>query len=466
MFHFLRQQGTRWLLLLAFAELCAFVGSLVAAMYIRFWSEPDYLEVFSTSFELRAVVFGVVMVTSMAAIGLYQRSLRDNWLGLLARQAIGFVMGSIAVTFVFYLVPQIFIGRGVIAVALLISFPVIAVGRHIFLRLVDVNALKRRVLVLGAGRRAGKIVHRMRRRVDRRGFVVVGYLPVEGETASVPEELQLDASESLYSIAQRLQINEVVIATEDRRGQLPMPDLLACKQDGIIITNLITFFEREQGKVKLSLIDPSWLIFSNGFDATPLRRMSKRIFDVSSTLLMLVFVWPLMLLAALAIWIESGPGAPILYRQERVGERGKTFQLIKFRSMRTDAEKDGVARWASKEDDRVTRTGRFIRKVRIDELPQLWNVLRGDMSLIGPRPERPQFVEELEKKIQYYDLRHCVKPGLAGWAQLNYPYGADEKDAAEKLKYDLFYVKNHNFTLDLIILIQTFEVILFRRGAR
>lgn len=466
MLHFLRQQGTRWLLLLAFAELCVFVGSLVAAMYLRFWAEPDYLEVFSASFEVRAVVFGVVMVTSLAAIGLYTRTLRDKWLGLLARQTIGFVMGAIAVTFVFYLIPQIFIGRGVIGVALLISFPIIAAGRALFLRLVDVKALKRRVLVLGAGRRAGKIVHRMRRRVDRRGFDVVGYLPVAGETSSVPEELRLDMAESLYEIALRLQINEVVIATEDRRGQLPMHDLLACKQDGISITNLITFFEREQGKVKLSLIDPSWLIFSNGFDATPLRKMSKRIFDVSSTLVMLLILWPLMLLTALAIWIESGPGAPILYRQERTGERGRPFQLFKFRSMRTDAEKDGVARWASAEDDRVTRTGRFIRKVRLDELPQLWNVLRGDMSLIGPRPERPQFVAELEKKIQYYDLRHCVKPGLAGWAQLNYPYGADEKDAAEKLKYDLFYVKNHNFTLDLIILIQTFEVVLFRRGAR
>lgn len=466
MFHFLRQQGTRWLLLLALGEFCVFIGSLMAAMYIRFWAEPEYLEVFSASFELRAVVFGLVMVTSLAAIGLYQRSLRDNWLGLLARQSIGFVMGSIAVTFVFYLAPQIFIGRGVIGVALLISFPIVALGRSLFFRMVDIKALRRRVLVLGAGRRAAKIVNQMRRRVDRRGFVVVGYLPVEGEATSVSEEFLLDNSEGLYEIVLRLQINEVVIATEDRRGQLPMPDLLACKQDGVVITNLITFFEREQGKVKLSLIDPSWLVFSNGFDATPLRKMSKRLFDVCATVFLLVFSWPLMLLTVLAIWIESGSGAPILYRQERVGERGKTFQLIKFRSMRVDAEKDGVARWASKEDDRVTRAGRFIRKVRIDELPQLWNVLRGDMSLIGPRPERPRFVEELEKKIQYYALRHCVKPGLAGWAQLNYPYGADEKDAAEKLKYDLFYVKNHNFMLDLIILIQTFEVVLFRRGAR
>ncbi|SFM99758.1 TIGR03013 family XrtA/PEP-CTERM system glycosyltransferase [Dokdonella immobilis] len=466
MLRFLREQGARWLLVLAVAEFLVLVGALILAMRIRFWSAPEDLAAFSILIEVRATLFGLVMVTSMAAIGMYQKSLRDNLLGLIARQTIGFVMGGIATAFLFYLVPQLFIGRGVIGYALLISFPIIAFGRALFLRLVDIKALKRRVLVLGVGARAEKIVHRMRRRVDRRGFLVVGFLPMNGEAPVVPDELVVKSDKPLAEIAERMQINEIVIAAEDRRGQLPMHDLLACKQRGITITNLITFFEREQGKVKLSLIDPSWLIFSQGFDATPLRKASKRIFDVTSTAIMLLVLWPLMVLTALAIWIESGPGAPILYRQERVGERGKPFPLIKFRSMRTDAEKDGVARWASKEDDRVTRVGRFIRKVRLDELPQLWNVLRGDMSLIGPRPERPQFVAELEKKIQYYDLRHCVKPGLAGWAQLNYPYGADEKDAAEKLKYDLFYVKNHNFTLDLIILIQTFEVILFRRGAR
>jgi sugar transferase (PEP-CTERM system associated) len=466
MLRFLREQGARWLLLLAVGEFLVLVGSLILATRIRFWSAPEDLAAFSILIEVRATLFGLVMVTSLAAIGMYQKSLRDNLLGLIARQTIGFVMGGIATAFLFYLFPQLLTGRGIIGYALLISFPIIALGRALFLRLVDIKALKRRVLVLGVGPRAEKIVHRMRRRVDRRGFHVVGFLPMNGEAPAVPDELLVKSDKPLAELAERMQINEIVIAAEDRRGQLPMHDLLACKQRGITITNLITFFEREQGKVKLSLIDPSWLIFSQGFDATPLRKASKRIFDVSATVVMLVVLWPLMVLTALAIWVESGPRAPILYRQERVGERGKTFPLIKFRSMRTDAEKDGVARWASKQDDRVTRVGRFIRKVRLDELPQLWNVLRGDMSLIGPRPERPQFVAELEKKIKYYDLRHCVKPGLAGWAQLNYPYGADEKDAAEKLKYDLFYVKNHNFTLDLIILIQTFEVILFRRGAR
>jgi exopolysaccharide biosynthesis polyprenyl glycosylphosphotransferase len=207
-------------------------------------------------------------------------------------------------------------------------------------------------------------------------------------------------------------------------------------------------------------------VFSGGFNATPLRQLSKRCFDLGIAALVLLLTWPFMLMVALAIRIESGPGQPIFYLQERVGVRGKSFRLAKFRSMRTDAEIDGVARWASKNDDRVTRVGRFIRKVRLDELPQLWNVLKGEMSFIGPRPERPQFVADLATKIRYYNLRHCLKPGLAGWAQLRYPYGASDEDAAEKLKYDLYYVKNHNLLFDLLILIQTIEVVLFGRGAR
>jgi exopolysaccharide biosynthesis polyprenyl glycosylphosphotransferase len=197
-----------------------------------------------------------------------------------------------------------------------------------------------------------------------------------------------------------------------------------------------------------------------------LRRLIKRSFDLAAALIMLALAWPLMLLTALAIRIESGPGAPVFYRQERVGEHGRTFWLVKFRSMRTDAERDGVARFARTDDDRVTRVGRFIRKGRLDELPQLWNVLHGDMSFIGPRPERPQFVDNFNANIRYYPLRHCVKPGLTGWAQLRYAYGASQEDAEEKLKFDLFYVKNHNLMFDLMILLQTVEVVLFGRGAR
>lgn len=465
MLRFLREQGARWLLLLGILEFLTLTASLVAGFHLRYWNAPDDLAQYSPLLFLRALGFATVLVGSLAALGLYQPRLRESWFGLLTRQAVGFVAGSCLLALVYYIVPQLYVGRSAFGIAIVIGFVLIAIGRVVFMRVVDVEALKRRVLVVGSGRRAAMIIDRMRRRVDRRGFKLVGFLTVEGEAPRVPENLLLEVNESLSDYVTRLQINEIVVGPDNRRGTLPMEELLYCKQRGVSVTDLVTFFERELGKVKLDLVNPSWLVFSDGFDASPLRRASKRLFDVAFAMIVLVMTWPLMLLTALAILIESGVRAPVLYRQERVGERGKPFPLIKFRSMRTDAEKDGVARWASKHDDRVTRVGRFIRKVRLDELPQLWNVLRGDMSLIGPRPERPQFVEDLAKKIRYYELRHCVKPGLAGWAQLNYPYGATEADAAEKLKYDLFYVKNHDFMLDLMILIQTVEVVVFRRGA-
>lgn len=466
MHRFVREQGARWLLLLAALEFVLLTLSLVLAMHVRYWSDPEGLAFHSPYLIVRALMFGVIIVAALAALGMYQPRLRESGFGLLARQFLGFIVGGIGAVIVFYVIPQVYVGRGVLGIALLIAFPLVAVFRTVFMRLVDVESLKRRVLVLGSGRRAAMVDERMRRRVDRRGFNLVGFVPLAGETASIPQSRQLHLDEPLSAFVARMQINEIVVGPDNRRGLLPMEELLECKQAGVLVTDLISFFERELGKIKLSLIEPSWLVFSDGFDTTPLRRLSKRAFDVVGAMMVLAMTWPLMLGAVIAIRLESGSGAPILYRQDRVGERGKPFPLIKFRSMRTDAEKDGVARWASKHDDRVTRVGRFIRKVRIDELPQLWNVLLGDMSLIGPRPERPQFVDELAEKIRYYQLRHCVKPGLAGWAQLNYPYGATEEDAAEKLKYDLFYVKNHNFMLDLMILIQTVEVVLFRRGAR
>ena len=466
MFRYIREQGARWLLLLAVADFLLLAGSLLLATRIRFWLQPEDLASHSEFLLPRAAVFALVVIASLAALGLYQPRLRENWIGLIARQVVGFLVGGAALALLFYFLPQAYFGRGLFGLALLIGFVLLTLARVAFARLVDIEALKRRVLVLGSGKQAAVITQRMRRRVDRRGFHLVGFLPIAGETAVVPADRLLSCSEPLPAFALRMQINEIVIGPEDRRGNLPMDELLECRQAGIAVTSLATFFERELGTVKLHLVDPSWLVFSDGFDASPLRRFSKRAFDIVAALLVLALAWPLMLAAVLAIRLESVRGAPILYRQERVGERGRTFGLIKFRSMRTDAEKDGVAVWASKHDARVTRVGNFMRKTRIDELPQLWNVLRGDMSLIGPRPERPQFVAELAKKIRYYELRHCVKPGLAGWAQLNYPYGATEEDAAEKLKYDLFYVKNHDFMLDLMILIQTVEVVVFRRGAR
>jgi sugar transferase (PEP-CTERM system associated) len=240
--------------------------------------------------------------------------------------------------------------------------------------------------------------------------------------------------------------------------------MLQCAQRGIAVTDLSTFFEREAGMVRHGHLDPSWLVFSGGFDHSLPRRVSKRAFDLLAASALLLVAWPVMLAVALAIWLESG--SPVLYWQTRVGENGRPFNLVKFRSMRLDAEKDGQARWASKDDNRSTRLGRFLRKARLDELPQLFNVLRGHMSFVGPRPERPPFVDMLNQQIPYYGVRHCLKPGLTGWAQLRYPYGASVRDAEEKLNFDLFYVKNHGFVFDLMIMLQTVEVVLFGRGAR
>lgn len=466
MLHLLREQTMRWRVLLGVCEWALFTLALVLATYVRYWHVPEDLALHSQFLYVRAVSFGAIMVGALGALGLYQPRMRERWTGLLARQAIAFALGWIATGLIYYMVQKFDVGRGVLGLALLVSFPLIVGFRTLFLQLIDVDALKRRVLVLGSGRRAALIEHRMRRRVDRQRFVVVGFLSLAGERPAIEDRHLLSAPAGLLDCAKRLQINEIVVGPDDRRGQLPMDELLECKEAGVVITPLSSFFERESGRVQLSLTDPSWLLFSGGFDTTPLRRLTKRAFDLMSAATVLAMTWPLMLLTVLAIRLESSAGAPILYRQERIGERGRPFRLIKFRSMQTDAEQDGVARWATKNDTRVTRVGSFIRKVRLDELPQLWNVLRGDMSFVGPRPERPAFVDRLAGRIRYYRMRHCVKPGLTGWAQLNYPYGASEEDAIEKLKYDLFYVKNQNMLLDVIILVQTVEVVLFRRGAR
>ncbi|OOG53664.1 TIGR03013 family XrtA/PEP-CTERM system glycosyltransferase [Rhodanobacter sp. C03] len=466
MFRFLHRQTMRWLLLLGLGELLLLGVSLTLATYLRYFNQPDEQVLYAHHLQERSLAFAVVILLGLVALGQYQSHVRTSWFGQLARQVVGFVLGGFGLFVMYYVVPQARVGRGVLAIALVLGFAAVTGFRVLFLHLLDARVLQRRVVILGAGRRADEIHSRMRRQSDRRGFSVVGFLPRAGEALAIPAEHLLSLDVPLAVWVLREEIDEIVVGVDDRRGGLPMEELLECRQLGIDVTDLTTFFERESGRVQLSLTDPSWLVFSGGFDSTPFRRLSKRCFDLGIAALVLLLTWPLMLLVVLAIRLESGAGQPILYRQERVGVRGKTFDLIKFRSMRTDAEMDGVARWASKNDDRVTRVGRIIRKVRLDELPQLWNVLKGEMSFIGPRPERPQFVADLTQNIRYYNLRHCLKPGLAGWAQLRYPYGASEADAVEKLKYDLYYVKNHNLLFDLLILLQTVEVVLFGRGAR
>ena len=460
----LASRKSRALLLLWLAELALLMLAVLMAAWLRFLRDPAGFEQFFESAPSRAVVFAAFITVSMVAFGLYQVHVRHNRMEFLVRLLLSFAFAGVALLVLYYLVPVTYIGRGVLAMALTLGLIGLAGLRLVVDRLFKTDVFRRRVLVLGAGRNANLINSRLRRNADRRSFIVVGFLAIPGQPIHVPEKLLLSTDFSLSEIAEWLQVFEIVVAPDERRGALPMEEMLKCAQRGVTITDLSTFFEREAGMVKLSVADPSWLAFSGGFDHSVPRRLSKRFFDLIAAGSLLLVAWPFMLVVAACIALES-PG-PILYRQERIGEDGRTFKLIKFRSMRVDAEPDGVARWASQNDDRTTRVGRIIRLSRLDELPQLFNILRGDMSFVGPRPERPQFVDMLCKEVRYYNVRHCVKPGLTGWAQLRYPYGASVQDAEEKLTFDLFYVKNHGLVFDLMILLQTVEVVLFHRGSR
>ena len=322
-------------------------------------------------------------------------------------------------------------------------------------------------MVVGAGSKAQTLINEKGGSQDGTSYKLLGYLPVQNEAISVPDYKVLNiAADKIAEYAIETEVDEIILAIEDRRKSFPDQELLKCKMAGIKIVDPVTFLEREQGKVNLEMLHPSWIIYAIGFDCNSVKTFSSRLFDIVSSLLILLVMSPIMLMAAFLISLESRFRAPVMYKQERVGLNGHVFTLLKFRSMRVNAEKDGKAVWASKNDNRITLVGRFIRKTRIDELPQIINILKGDMRLIGPRPERPEFVDELALKIPYYKSRHSVKPGLAGWAQLKYPYGATERDAYEKLQYDLYYVKNHNVILDFFILLQTIEIVLMGKGAR
>ncbi len=337
--------------------------------------------------------------------------------------------------------------------------------RAVFVKLADLDVFKKRVLVLGTGQRAARVAALANGRGDRH-FVLQAFLDcgVDERIVSTPAIELLDCGpDAIVDCARETGAAEIIVAVDDRRG-LPVKALLRCRAAGIRVTDYLDFMERQTKTVDLVALQPSWLIFSDGFRCSRAADAGKRVLDVLLSLALLLFTLPLMALTAILIALES-PG-PVLYRQERIGLGGRVFLLLKFRSMRVDAEADGSAKWAAANDPRVTRVGAVIRKVRIDELPQLINVLRGDMSFVGPRPERPQFVSDFIQEIPFYAERHCVKPGITGWAQINYPYGASPDDARNKLSYDLYYVKNHGIFLDLVIVLQTARVILWADGAR
>ena len=412
-----------------------------------------------------ASVFVAAVLVSMIAMGLYNARQRARIEGVLLRIVAAMAGAVILVALVSYFFPAIYFGRGVLAWAVGSAILVTATVRILFGRVVDERIFKRRVLVYGAGKQALSI-SQLRRRSDQRGFSVAGYVAADARPTSVAADRVVRPVGSLVAFAESNDIDEIVVAMDERRQAFPVHELLECRLAGVEVIDLVSFLERETGKVRLDVLNPSWMIFAQGFSRDPWRQLTSRTFDIAIALMLLILMSPVMLLTALAIKIEDGLRAPVFYRQLRVGKDGREFNLVKFRSMGLDAEPDGKPRWAQSDDVRITRVGSVIRKLRVDELPQLLIVLNGAMSFVGPRPERPEFVVQLSEAIPYYRERHCVKPGITGWAQLCYPYGSSERDAREKLQYDLYYVKNHSLVFDLMILLQTVEVVLLGKGAR
>ena len=408
------------------------------------------------------LLFAVTVQTSMIAVGVYGADALRSMRYAGARLMVAISLAILALSLLDFILPGTAPWRSTLLYAMIGAVVLMIGNRLVVSFLLGANAFRRRVLVLGAGSRAERLQKLSARRES--GFGIVGYIAMTDRGPRVAHAVPRAAIDDLITYVQNLGVSEVVLALEERRGALPLKDLVRVRTTGVHVNDFSTFMERETGRVDLDTLNPSWLIFSDGFSsARAVSSFLKRMFDISASLLLLILAAPLIALFAVLVKIDS-PGTAF-YRQTRVGRYGQPFDIIKLRSMRTDAEREG-AQFAQDNDPRITRVGRFIRKVRIDELPQTWSVLRGEMSFVGPRPERPQFVSELEEHLPYYAERHMVKPGITGWAQINYPYGANLEDSRHKLEYDLYYAKNYTPFLDLLILLQTLRVVLWSEGAR
>jgi len=410
-----------------------------------------------------ALVLGMLVVLN--SMGLYHLDDLKKGASAIGVRLLAALAICLGIAFLIaYLVPTLYLKPHGWAVTVIVALVGSGLIRLAFYLWGEHSLFKPRVLVLGTGSRVAKLAESSQANKNHR---VVGYAERQAATHYVPVSsvLALAPEQSLLSLVEQHKIDQIVVAVRDRRdGGLLVRELLECRLKGVGVTELSSFFEREYRKVLLDSLNPSWMVLGEGFRQGMLRTAIKRLFDLIASGLLLLIALPIMLIAAVCIVLESR--GPVFYRQERVGEGGRVFSICKFRSMRNNAERDGTPRWATANDDRTTKVGRIIRKLRIDELPQIINVFKGEMSFVGPRPERPFFVEQLTTQIPYYALRHAVKPGITGWAQVRYPYGASLDDALEKLQYDLYYVKNHTLFLDLVVLFSTVEVVLWGKGAR
>jgi sugar transferase (PEP-CTERM system associated) len=412
-----------------------------------------------------ALLFAFAMVALNTVVGLYQRNPGRTMAQTTARIVLSLVLAVPVAWAIFTFLPRADAWNETLRLAVPLAFVTFVAIRGIAAHSGLLPIFARRTLVLGTGAEAAAV----EQSIDHLGPSIrfLGYFAAKKSEATlqVPSNRVLAGGADLVDAARRHKVDDIIVAVRERRGGvLPLRELLDCKLLGVRVLDLSSYYERTVGQLKLDSLHASWLIFGDGFRQGLMRAFVKRVFDLIAATVLLVLASPVMLFTAAVIAIESG--FPIIYRQERVGQGGRLFNVIKFRSMRRDAEIDGKPRWAANNDDRVTRTGRIIRKLRIDELPQLLNVLRGDMSLVGPRPERPYFVDQLAREIPYYAVRHSVKPGVTGWAQVRYHYSASLDDAVQKLQFDLYYVKNHTLFLDIVILFETVGVVLTGEGAQ
>ena len=437
--------------------LAAEAGWLIRADQIGMLVEPIHTRI------PQMLSFAASLMLAMIAVGVYGAQATQSIRFAAARLIVAISLGVIFLALIFFLVPSLTFWRSNLFYAMLVAMGLLVGLRILLGKTLGGQAFKRRIVVLGAGARAQRLKVLAQR--PGAGFVVVGYVSMSEANRVIPEAIARDAIYNLADHVVLLNASEVVLALEERRNALPLKDLLRIKTTGVHVNEISTFLERETGRVDLDSVNPSWLIFSDGFSSGRMFSSAfKRLFDIAASLLLLILTLPVILIAAIAVKLDSK--GPAFYRQRRVGLYNQGFDIIKLRSMRSDAEVAGTAVWAEKNDPRVTRIGRIIRTIRVDELPQCWSVLKGEMSFVGPRPERPQFVEDLETQLPYYAERHMVKPGITGWAQINYPYGASIEDSRQKLEYDLYYAKNYSPFLDLLILLQTIRVVIWPEGAR
>ena len=442
-----------FMLLLAAAE----AGWVLRAQQIGMAIEPMYSRIEPL------LSFAASLQLAMMAVGVYGPEALQSIRFSTARLLVAISLGVIFLSVMHFIMPQFTLWRSNSLYAMVLAFVALIALRTLLGSMLGGEAFKRRLVVLGAGKRADRIRQLEQRRGS--GFLVVGYIAMNDGEQVIPEAINRNAIFNLADLVVRMAASEVILALEERRNSIPMSDLLRIKTTGVHVNDLSTFLERETGRIDLDTVNPSWLIFSDGFSAGQrLSGIAKRLFDILASAILLGLTAPVIILGAILVKLDSK--GPAFYRQHRVGLYGEEFPIVKLRTMRLDAEVAGQAVWAEKDDPRVTRVGRWLRKLRIDELPQAWTVLKGDMSFVGPRPERRQFVDDLVQQLRYYAERHMVKPGITGWAQINYPYGASIDDSRQKLEYDLYYAKNYSPFLDLLIILQTIRVVLWPEGAR